>query len=134
MDAKQKREYDELIAAGQSESIAEILATQTCPGMQTDKRFMSGRGENSYYSHQLQQNVSSRADVKRICAEKNYDCEGSVSHKAYWDKPREDEEKYEVAEDIVHDACLDILEENPTALLDDHDLINKTRDRLTGDM
>ena len=69
-----------MVAAGQSSAIAEILATQTCPGFQTDKRFMSGRGDNSFYSHQLQENVSSRADVKRICAEKNYDCEAM-----YWD-------------------------------------------------
>lgn len=132
---EQTKDYEEMIANGQSPAIADMLSHRQCPGLQTDKRFMSGKGGgNSFYSGQLQQWVGSRADVKRICEEKNYDCDGSVHHKSRFDIPRDDEIPYRVADDIVHDACLDVLEEHPTALIDDPDLITKTRERLTGDV
>lgn len=133
MNSQQQQERDEMIASGESSAIAEILATGQCPGLQTDKRFLQGKPGNGFYSHQLQEWVSSKSDVKRICTEKNYDCEGSVSHKSYWDKPRPDEEPYAVDETIVHDAVLDVLEENPTALKDDPELITRTAKRLAGD-
>ncbi len=131
--SQQQKDYDEMIAAGQSPAIADILSSRQCPGLQTDKRFLQGKPGNGFYSHQLQRWVNDRADVKRICIEKNWDCEGSVTNKSTFDTPRDDETPYRVADEIVHDACLDVLEEHPTALLDDHDLITKTRERLTGD-
>ena len=122
-----------MIANGQSESIAEILALQQCPGLQTDKRFMHGRQENGFYSGQLQKWVGSRADVKKACVEKGFDCEGSASQKTTWDKPRPDEEKYRVADDIVDDAVFSQLVDNPTALKENPNLIVETAERLAGD-
>jgi hypothetical protein len=134
MNSQQQKAYDEMIAAGESHNIAEMLALQELPGLQTDKRFLHGKRENGFYSGQLQRWVSSKSDVKRICAEKNWDCEGSVSHKSYWDKPRDDEVPYQVADDIVDDAVFSTLVDNPTALKDDPELIEKTRTRLKGDL
>lgn len=139
MTPAQQKDYDEMIAKGESHFMAEMLATQTSPGLQTDTRFLTGKYENGFYSRQLQKFVSSRADVKKACAEKNYDCEGSVSHKSTWDKPRPDEERaeaggYKVSDDIVDDAVFSKLVENPTALKDNPNLINETREKLAGDM
>jgi len=134
MNKKQKREYDAMIKAGESASIAEIIATKECPGLQTDKRFLRGKPGNGFYSGQLQRWVSSKSDVKKICQEKNYDCEGSVTNKSHWDSPRPDEVPYKVADDIVDDAVFSELVENPTALKDDPDLIAKTRKKLAGEL
>ena len=130
LDPELQAEYEESRSRGSSHDLAMMFVTQTPPGLQTDTRFLHGKQDNGFYSHQLQSWVSSRADVKRICAEKNYHCDGAVSHVA---GDRTVEKPYKVADDIVHDAVLDVLEEHPTALKDDPQLIDKTRTRLTGD-
>jgi hypothetical protein len=133
MNKRQRKAYEEMVAAGESESIAEILATGQAPGLQTDTRFLHGKNDNGFYSHQLQRWVSSRADVKRICAEKNWDCEGSVSHKSVWDKPRADEQPYKVADDLVDNYVKDITDEYPDAERDDPELRTKLATKLAGD-
>jgi len=129
----QRAEYEEMVKRGVSPKLAEMFALQQGPGLQTDTRFLHGRSENGFYSHQLQRWVSSRSDVKRICAEENRDCEGSVSHRSVWDKPRPDEKPYRVADDIVAEAVLDVLDDNPTALKDDPALPSRVRSRLEGE-
>lgn len=133
MTPEQQADYDEIIQSGASPRLAEMLALQSAPKLQTDKRFLRGKPQNGFYSHQLQSWVGSRGDVKRVCAEKNYDCEGSVRHVAHRDMPRPDEVPYRVADDIVDESVARVVDEYPTALQDEPDLRQKVARRLAGD-
>lgn len=117
---------------GTSHSCAEMFALRTGPSLQTDTRFLRGRSENSFYSRQLGKRVGSRSDVKKEIQKQGFSCEGSVSYTARSDAPRSDEKPYRVADDIVANGVLDILDEHPTALKDDPELPKKVRTRLEG--
>jgi hypothetical protein len=89
--------------------------------------------ENCVYKHQLARFpgdpeawVSSRADVKKICADRNWECEGSVTHRAE-DRGRSDPfaEPYQVAEDIVRDGVEDEISASP-GRMHEADEIHKT--------
>ena len=122
-------EYIRLRNAGESHNCAEMFASGVCPGLQTDTRFLHGRDSNGFYSHQLQSWVSSRADVKRISAEKNYECEGSVTHHA---SDRTEDRPYKVDPRLVKSYVQDVVDDHPTALLDDPELPVKVEAKLSG--
>lgn len=126
-------EYMRMRKAGQTHNCAEMFALQTCPGLQTDTRFMSGKFGNSFFSRQLQREIGSRADVKKAAMEQGFSVEGSVSYQARRDDPRPDELPYRVADDLVESYVMDVLDEHPTALLDDPELPKKVRTKLEGD-
>jgi len=77
--------------------------------------------------------VSSRSEVKRLCERRNWDCEGSVIHRSVDTGPAPEAKPYRVAEDIVNAELEKITDTNPTALLDDPRLREKTANRLSGD-
>ncbi len=124
-----QKEYVRLRKKGQSHNRAEMFSLSTSPGLQTDTRFLHGRDSNGFYSHQLQSWVSSRADVKRISAEKNYECEGSVTHHA---TDRTEERPYKVDPQLVNKYVQSELVDNPEALRDDPELPTKVAQKLTG--
>jgi len=128
-----QQEYERMRRDGQSHNCAEMFATQTSPGLQTDTRFLHGRHGNGFYSSQLQSWVESRADVKRIAAKKGLSVEGSgCNYTAVHENPSFTETPYRVADDLVEDYVLDILDDHPTALMDDPELPAKVRTRLEG--
>ena len=134
MNSRQEQEYHVMVSAGVSPKLAEMLALQQGPGLQTDTRFMRGRSGNRYWSHQLSSYVGSRSDVRRICAAKGMDCIGSTSYTATRDAPRPDEVPYEVSADLVKNYVQDVVDEYPTALRDDPELPRKVKERLRGDV
>jgi hypothetical protein len=155
-------DYHEMIAKGMEPKLAEMLALQQAPSLQTDTRWLTGEvngkqfasfpkaGElyqrearragvitdGAVYKHQLARYpgdpeawVRSRADVKAICERRNWDCEGSVKHKAVDDgTPDSFDLPYEVAPDIVENAILSEVEDNHDITADD---IPQLREDLT---
>lgn len=133
-DPRIQKDYERMRTAGQSHNMAEMLALQTCPGLQTDTRFLTGQWGNEFYSHQLQSYVGSRGDVKREAMRQGISVEGSgCTYTVRSDAPRDDELPYKVADDIVENAVLDVLDDHPTALKDDPELPQKVRTKLQGD-
>ncbi len=140
-DAETQGFYESMRAAGESHSIAEMLAFRQCPMSNTDREFMEGRG-GCYDQFKGQQEVGDyyagiakdagisvggrvylsglaafpgdprawvdgRGDVKRLCEERGWNCEGSVNVKG---RPRQDVwGKYEVAQDLVQARAEDLL-------------------------
>lgn len=133
-NAEIQSEYARMRKNGQSHNTAEILALQISPGLQTDTRFMHGKWGSTYYSHQLQQHVGSRSDVKKAAMKQGLSVEGSVSYQCRSDAPRPGEKPYRVADSLVKEYVQDVLDEHPTALKDDPELPQKVRTRLQGDV
>ena len=153
MRAQIVSDYREMIKNGTAPKLAEMLALQQAPSLQTDTRWMTGEyngrqfvdtpqmGENYHsmakqagvitdgavYKHGLARFpgdpnawVRSRADVLKICKERNLDCEGSVNHKSVDDgSPDPFDLPYEVSQDIVDDHILSAIEDNHDIQVDD---------------
>jgi len=98
-----------------------------CPSIQTNKTFMrnrddgfgndemgrkaeyrrlraAGKSPGRFFSRQLMQWVDSKDDVKKICQQRNYGCEGLVNVKQSELEPAVDK-PYEVADDIVEQVA-----------------------------
>lgn len=128
-----QKEYVRMRRKGTSHNLAQMFALQEAPGLQTDTRFLHGRSGNGFYSHQLQSWVGSRAEVRKVAAEKGMGIEGSgCNYKPQTEIPYVGEKPYRVADDIVENHVLDVLDEYPTALKDDPELPSKVRTKLQG--
>jgi hypothetical protein len=105
-DPEVQGRYEEMLAAGESASIAELLATRKTPGCRTDTAFLLGRHEgfglknphqikvlkargadpNGVYIGGLarfpldpQAVVSGRSAIRNICKKQGWSCEGEVN-------------------------------------------------------
>lgn len=127
------------------------------PYLSTNKTFLAGRGDGfgnddrtrkiryaeakrngvstagKIWSPQLNTWIDGKDDVKRICQERNLDCDGVVTHKAVQLDPHEDN-RYQVADDIV-DAEVDRIAEErgrPITGKELPSLREETQERLSG--
>lgn len=77
--------------------------------------------------------VNSRAEVKRVCEQRGYSCDGAVKVKAREpDGPNPFDEPYMVADDIVQDAVQKQLAGEQVHGQEKADLVHKTREKLSG--
>jgi hypothetical protein len=136
-----QQDYEEMISAGTSPKLAEMLALQSPPHCQTDTRFMTGEHSGSRYSSQLarfpgdpEAYVSSRGDVLRVAKKRGLKIEGTYgmnyTPSDYGDAPID--KPYEVADDIVDAAVQEIADEHPEAL-HDKDLQSTLKKQFSGD-
>lgn len=137
--------YEAMRRDGESHSIAEMLALQQPPRIETDATFLAGNCNGNQFeanpeigdlyareaaAHGLtstkglvyksslaafpgdpQAWVGSRDDVRRVCEERGWGCEGAVNMKVRNDRaPMPD---VDVADDIVQEKMLDNLEVDP---------------------
>lgn len=150
-DAEIQAAYERMLEAGESHSIAEMLALQCPPMSDSDREFLEGRGgcysqfgdskfgnavANHYAKVAKQHKVSTtgkvyisglaefpgdprawisdRGDVKRLCEEKGFGCEGAVKVKS---RSREKEpEQVRLAPDIVDHLVTRKVRNNPTLM------------------
>ena len=107
-----QKHYEACRDAGTSHRAAEMFATRQCPSLQTDTRWIAGtdNGRNgSVYKHQLARFpgdpkawVTSRADCRRVAAERGMTLEGSVTYTPpELDIPNPLDEPYRVSDKIV---------------------------------
>lgn len=157
--------YEEMIAAGESHMMAEMLAFQAAPGLNTDDTFLRGHCNGNQFAKQphvgdfykkkaeaagvdttgkvylssLAQEsgdpeawVSGRGDVKRICAERNWDCEGSVTHhrNADNDEGQRVSKAGDVADDILDREVAKVHPEVAPTPKEKAELREKIRERM----
>ena len=134
-----------------------LRSTLGVPGIATNKTFMANRddgfgsddaGRKRAYAKaraqginptgkvwmpQLNAWVGGRDDVKRICEQKNYNCDGLVTHRAH-ETPPPEKKRYEVDEKIVQREVNEIIEtQQPDATPKERKkLVEETRTRLRG--
>jgi len=105
--------YVESRKAGESHSIAEMLAFRQVPNLQTDTRWLAGREDqgvgHGFYSHQMSRVITSKADVRRYCEETGAGCEDlgipvRPPEEDPWNKP------YRVADSIVEREVEKVVE------------------------
>lgn len=83
---------------------------------------------------QLNAWISDKSDVKRICEEKNYNCDGLVTHRAHEPENPPEKKRYEVDDKVIQREVDEIIEtqQPDTTPREREKLVEETRTRMRG--
>ena len=119
-----------------------LRSTFPIPHLRTNRTFMRNRGTaGKFYCTQVARFpgdpravISSKDDLARICREEGWGCEEVGVKRPRYLEP-EPQDRYEVADDIVHDEIANIEErEGPLPEKEKTDLFHDLKQKMSGDV